>query len=96
MKRLIYLLPLLLIGCKEAPKEYYSAGEVEVIEHTTIVSDSDTISVDNTSKNTSFNSNEVSPEAIEYMNKKDFYTFYFYTELIGTIIVTIFLYYIIF
>ena len=63
MKRLIYLLPLLLIGCKEAPKEYYSAGEVEVIEpvkHTTIVSDSDT---------TSINTNEVSPEAIEYMNK---------------------------
>lgn len=29
------------------------------------------------------------------MNKKDFYTFYFYTELIGTIIVTIFLCYII-
>ncbi len=25
------------------------------------------------------------------MNKKDFYTFYFYTEIIGTIIVTIFL-----
>ena len=67
MKKLIYLLPLLLIGCKEAPKEYYSAGEVEVIEHTTIVSDSDTIPVDNTSKNT--NSNEVSPEAIEYMEK---------------------------
>ena len=67
MKRLIYLLPLLLIGCKEAPKEYYSAGEVEVIEHTTIVSDSDTIPIDNTSKNTS--SNEVSPEAIEYMEK---------------------------
>ena len=67
IKRLIYLLPLLLIGCKEAPKEYYSAGEVEVIEHTTIVSDSDTIPVNNTSKNTS--SNEVSPEAIEYMNK---------------------------
>ena len=68
MKRLIYLLPLLLIGCKEAPKEYYSAGEVEVIEpveHTTIVSDSDTIPVDNTSKN----SNEVSTEAIEYMEK---------------------------
>ena len=44
MKRLIYLLPLLLIGCKEAPKEYYSAGEVEIIEpvkHTTI--DSDTV-----------------------------------------------------
>ena len=67
MKRLIYLLPLLLIGCKEAPKEYYSAGEVEVIEHTTIVSDSDTIPVDNTSKNTS--SKEVSTEAIEYMEK---------------------------
>ena len=30
------------------------------------------------------------------MNKKDFYTFYFYTELIGTLIVTMFLYYIIF
>ena len=27
------------------------------------------------------------------MNKKDFYTFYFYIELIGTIIVTMFLYY---
>ena len=67
MKRFIYLLPLLLIGCKEAPKEYYSAGEVEVVEHTTIVSDSDTIPVDNTSKNT--NSNEVSTEAIEYMEK---------------------------
>ena len=69
MKRLIYLLSLFLIGCKEAPKEYYSAGEVEVIEHTTIVSDSDTIPIDNTSKNTSSNSNEVSHEAIEYMNK---------------------------
>ena len=48
IKRLIYLLPLLLIGCKEAPKEYYSAGEVEVIEpvkHITIVSDSDTVSL---------------------------------------------------
>lgn len=69
MKRLIYLLPLLLIGCKEAPKEYYSAGEVEVIEpvkHTTIVSDSDTIPVNNT---TPVNMNEVSPEAIEYMNR---------------------------
>ena len=68
MKRLIYLLPLLLIGCKEAPKEYYS-GEVEVIEpvkHTTIVSDSDTIPVNNT---TPINMNEVSPEAIEYMNR---------------------------
>ena len=46
MKRLIYLLPLLLIGCKEAPKEYYSAGEVEIIEpvkYTTI--DSDTVSL---------------------------------------------------
>ena len=69
MKKIIYLLPLLLIGCKEAPKEYYSAGEVEVVEHTTIVSDSDTIPVNNASKNTSSNSNKVSPEAIEYMEK---------------------------
>lgn len=30
------------------------------------------------------------------MNKKDFYTFYFYTELIGTIIVSMFLCYMIF
>lgn len=30
------------------------------------------------------------------MNKKDFYTFYFYIELIGTIIVSIILSYIIF
>lgn len=48
IKRLIYFIPLLLIGCKEAPKEYYSVGEVEVIEpvkHTTIVSDSDTVSL---------------------------------------------------
>lgn len=30
------------------------------------------------------------------MNKKDFYTFYFYTELIGTIIVSIILGYMIF
>ena len=63
IKRLIYFIPLLLIGCKEAPKEYYSVGEIEVIEpvkHTTIVSDSDT---------TSINTNKVSPEAIEYMNK---------------------------
>lgn len=68
MKKIIYLLPLLLIGCKEAPKEYYS-GEVEVIEpvkHTTIASDSDTIPVNNT---TPVNMNEVSPEAIEYMNR---------------------------
>ena len=63
IKRLIYFIPLLLIGCKEAPKDYYSAGEVEVIEpvkSTTIINDSDT---------TSINTNEVSPEAIEYMNK---------------------------
>lgn len=32
IKRLIYFIPLLLIGCKEAPKDYYSAGEVEVID----------------------------------------------------------------
>ena len=63
IKRLIYFIPLLLIGCKEAPKDYYSAGEVKVIEpvkSTTIISDSDT---------TSINTNKVSPEAIEYMNK---------------------------
>ena len=63
IKRLIYFIPLLLIGCKEAPKDYYSVGEVKVIEpvkSTTIISDSDT---------TSINTNEVSPEAIEYMNK---------------------------
>ena len=63
IKRLIYFIPLLLIGCKEAPKDYYSAGEVKVIEpvkSTIIISDSDT---------TSINTNEVSPEAIEYMNK---------------------------
>ena len=63
IKRLIYFIPLLLIGCKEAPKDYYSAGEVEVIEpvtSTTIISDSDTISI---------NTNEVSSEAIEYINK---------------------------
>lgn len=30
------------------------------------------------------------------MNKKEFYTFYFYTELIGTIIVSIILDYMIF
>ena len=63
IKRLIYFIPLFLIGCKEAPKDYYSAGEVEVIEpvkSTTMISDSDTISI---------NTNEVSPEAIEYMNK---------------------------
>ena len=32
MKKLIYFIPLLLIGCKEAPKDYYSAREVEIIE----------------------------------------------------------------
>ena len=48
IKRLIYFIPLFLIGCKEAPKEYYSSGEIEVIEpvkHTTVVSDSDTVSL---------------------------------------------------
>ena len=48
MKKIIYFIPLLLIGCKEAPKEYYSSGEIEVIEpvkHTTVVSDSDTVSL---------------------------------------------------
>ena len=42
IKRLIYFIPLLLIGCKEAPKYYYSAGEVEVIDPC-----SDTIWTDN-------------------------------------------------
>ena len=42
MKRLIYFIPLLLIGCKEAPKDYYSAGEVKVIDPC-----SDTIWTDN-------------------------------------------------
>ena len=42
IKRLIYFIPLLLIGCKEAPKDYYSVGEVEVIDHC-----SDTIWTDN-------------------------------------------------
>ena len=63
MKKLVYFIPLLIIGCKEAPKDYYLAGEVKVIEpvkSTTIISDSDT---------TSINTNKVSPEAIEYMNK---------------------------
>ena len=65
IKTFVYFIPLLLIGCKEAPKDYYSAGEVEVIEpvkSTTIISDSD-------SDTTSINTNEVSSEAIEYMNK---------------------------
>ena len=63
MKKLVYFIPLLIIGCKEAPKDYYSVGEVKVIEpvkSTTIISDSNT---------TSINTNKVSPEAIEYMNK---------------------------
>lgn len=42
IKRLIYFIPLLLIGCKEAPKDYYSAGEVEIIDPC-----SDTIWTDN-------------------------------------------------
>lgn len=41
IKRLIYFIPLLLIGCKEAPKDY-SARKVEVID-----SCSDTIWTDN-------------------------------------------------
>lgn len=31
IKRLIYFISLLLIECKEAPKDYYSVGEVEVV-----------------------------------------------------------------
>lgn len=72
MKKLIYLLPLLLIGCKEAPKDYYSAGEVEVIEPVkciTNASDSDTIPVDNTPENT--NPNEVSPEVKTFLDSLD-------------------------
>ena len=42
MKKLIYFIPLLLIGCKKAPKDYYSAGEVEVVNPC-----SDTIWTDN-------------------------------------------------
>ena len=42
IKRFIYFIPLLLIGCKEAPKDYYSTGEVEVIDPC-----SDTIWTDN-------------------------------------------------
>ena len=41
IKRFIYFIPLLLIGCKEAPKDY-SARKVEVIDHC-----SDTIWTDN-------------------------------------------------
>ena len=42
IKRFIYFIPLLLIGCKEAPKDYYSARKVEVINPC-----SDTIWTDN-------------------------------------------------
>ena len=42
IKRFIYFIPLFLIGCKEAPKDYYSVGEVEVIDPC-----SDTIWTDN-------------------------------------------------
>ena len=42
MKKIIYFIPLLLIGCKEAPKDYYSARKVEVVNPC-----SDTIWTDN-------------------------------------------------
>ena len=42
IKRFIYFIPLLLIGCKEAPKDYYSARKVEVVNPC-----SDTIWTDN-------------------------------------------------
>ena len=42
IKRLIYFIPLFLIGCKEAPKDYYSARKVEVVNPC-----SDTIWTDN-------------------------------------------------
>lgn len=43
INRLIYFIPLLLIGCKKAPKDYYTPNEVEVIEpikYTTNIDDS--------------------------------------------------------
>ena len=42
IKRFIYFIPLFLIGCKEAPKDYYSARKVEVVNPC-----SDTIWTDN-------------------------------------------------
>ena len=42
IKRFIYFIPLLLIGCKEAPKDYYSARKIEVVNPC-----SDTIWTDN-------------------------------------------------
>ena len=42
IKRFIYFIPLLLIGCKEAPKDYYSARKVKVVNPC-----SDTIWTDN-------------------------------------------------
>ena len=42
MKRLIYFITLFLIRCKEAPKDYYSARKVEVVNPC-----SDTIWTDN-------------------------------------------------
>ena len=32
IKRFIYFISLFLIGCKEAPKDYYAVGAVEVID----------------------------------------------------------------
>ena len=42
IKRFIYFIPLFLIGCKEAPKDYYAARKVEVVNPC-----SDTIWTDN-------------------------------------------------
>ena len=42
IKRFIYFIPLFLIGCKEAPKDYYSARKIEVVNPC-----SDTIWTDN-------------------------------------------------
>ena len=42
IKRLIYFIPLLLIGCKETPKDYYLARKIEVVNPC-----SDTIWTDN-------------------------------------------------
>ena len=47
IKRFIYFIPLLLIGCKEAPKDYYSVGEVEVVNLCSDTIWTDTIWTDN-------------------------------------------------
>ena len=65
IKRFIYFIPLFLIGCKEAPKDYYSAGEVEIINPC-----SDTIWTDNkdiraTSLRHMLNPEETAPHTVK-------------------------------